>query len=91
MADDETREALEILQAIPEYAWLVDSERPWFTVAEVSERTGVGEGGVRAWCERGLIPGAVQFGHKIGWRIPRSGLLSYFASLHKGTSGTSAG
>jgi len=91
MTDGDVQRALSTLRPIPEYAWLVDSEQPWYSVSEVSERTGIGEGGVRGWCERGLIPGAVLYGRQQGWRMPRSGLLLYFASLQRGGSGIQAG
>jgi hypothetical protein len=38
----------------------------------------------RRWCEDGLINGAAFYGEKLGWRMPRSGLLLYLASRRTG-------
>jgi hypothetical protein len=76
------KEAERILSQVPEYAWLITSQKPWWTVAEVSEQLGIGESVVRSWCDRGLIPGAVLHSRQTGWRMPRSGLIQYLAEAY---------
>lgn len=81
---DAVREAERILQATPEYDWLARSGQQWYTVAEVATAVAVSKALVRAWCERGQIAGAVLYGQQIGWRLPRSGLLLFFAEIVRG-------
>ena len=78
---EELRAAEQTLRAIPEYAWLADSGQQWYTVAEVAEAVSIGKDVIRRWCERGLIANAVMYGQQIGWRLPRSGLLLFFAEI----------
>jgi hypothetical protein len=80
-----------LLAAIPEYAWLVQSGKQFYTVSEVSAALDIGVGAVRALAERGDIAGAVLYGTQIGWRLPRSGLMLYLARLQqRGTDGAAA-
>jgi hypothetical protein len=83
MPEHEIAAAEQMLAAIPEYAWLVQSGKQFYTAAEVSAALGIGVGAVRALCERGDIAGAVLYGTQIGWRLPRSGLLLYLARLQQ--------
>jgi hypothetical protein len=73
-------QAQEILTKIPEYAWLTASSELWFTTGEVAAALRTSPATVRSWCERGAIAGASDYGGRIGWRMPRSGLLLYFAA-----------
>lgn len=77
MADETT------LNAIPEYDWLTKSAQSWWTVAEVSLHTGVSHETVRSRCESGEIPGAIQYDRPVGWRMPRSGLLAFYAERYR--------
>ena len=86
---EDSAAAEQLLAAIPEYAWLVQSGKQWWTVAEVSEALGIGLGAVRALAERGDIAGAVLYGQQIGWRLPRSGLVLYLARLQQRGAATS--
>lgn len=72
-------EAERVLAKLPEYAWLTNTQKAWWTVAEVAENLAIGASAVRNWCEQGLIPGAVLHSRQLGWRMPRSGLLQYLA------------
>lgn len=87
---DEVREAERILQTTPEYDWLARSGQQWYTVAEVATAMAVSKNMVRSWCERGQIAGAVIYGQQIGWRLPRSGLLLFFAEIVRGGGRLSA-
>lgn len=80
----ELEAAERLLRETPEYAWITESGQQWYTVSEVVEATTVAATTVRAWCDRGQIAGAVFYGQQIGWRMPRSGLLLFFASLARG-------
>lgn len=84
-ADDETIEAaLRLLAGVPEYAWLTaETAAQWFTAAQVAEKMGVSDDAVRHAASRGEIPGAVLYKQQVGWRLPRSGLALYFASLSR--------
>lgn len=92
MPDDsnEVRAAERVLHAIPEYDWLSRSGQQWYTVSEVAPQMAVSKEMVRAWCERGQIVGAVLYGQQIGWRMPRSGLLLFFAEIVHGGGRLSA-
>jgi excisionase family DNA binding protein len=67
----------------PEYAWLRDPAKMWYTVGEVATGLGFSPNTVRRMCERGDIPGArLHVGSE--WRVPRSGVIEY---LKRNTSG----
>lgn len=73
-------EATEILRQRPEFDWLVNSGKQWYSIEEVKgDKTGLGDAALRAICSRGEIDGADNYGPGIGWRMPRSGLIFYFA------------
>lgn len=82
---DDTGEIAEVqaaqleLATIPEYDWLTQSDEPWFTVAQVAPHMGVSKETVRGWCENGHIKHATLYQQQVGWRMPRSGLLLFFA------------
>lgn len=92
MTPEEMDRAERMLAARPEFAWLTGEEASaWYRVSDVADEIGVSRETVRAWCERGTIPGAVFYGKEMGWRMPRSGLLEYFAGLRRGGAAASAG
>jgi hypothetical protein len=68
-----------ILRPIPEYDWLVRSGKQFWKGSEIAEVFGIDSRKVAEWCAEGLIRGATEFGEKLGWRIPRSGLVLFFA------------
>jgi len=72
-------EAEAILRPIPEYDWLVRSGKQFWKGSEVADVFGIDSRKVADWCADGLIIGATEFGEKLGWRLPRSGLLLFFA------------
>jgi hypothetical protein len=79
-----------LLAGIPEFAWLTGSKQQWWTVDEVSDKLGIGPAAVRSLIEHGDIAGAVLYGTRIGWRLPRSGLLVYLARLRREAQGRQA-
>lgn len=85
MTPEELQRAEALLALRPEFAWLTGNGATWFNVSEVANGSGVARPTVTAWCERGLIPGAIYY-EGVGWRMPRSGLLEYFAGLQRGQS-----
>ncbi len=78
--NEEVQEAQRTLAAIPEYDWLTRSTQPWFSVSEIAPQMGVSKEAVRGWCERGEIQHATLYTQQVGWRMPRSGLLMFFAA-----------
>lgn len=87
-----TPEAAEqALRHFPEYDWLTQSGQQWWAVTEIKEKLGIGEQAIRTRCENGMIPGAVNHGVAVGWRIPRRGLLMFVASLPRGGAKPDAG
>ncbi|HEX9413779.1 MAG TPA: helix-turn-helix domain-containing protein [Ktedonobacterales bacterium] len=87
---DDLAEAEAVLRQWPEYAWLTESGVQWYRVGDVADHLGMSRETMRAMCERGAIPGAVNYGQQLGWRIPRSGLLRYLAGLARGGRATGA-
>lgn len=79
--DMSVERAAEVLSGIPEYAWLVESDQPWWKAAEVAKHAGVTADVVRSWCDSGKIQGAMLYAQQVGWRMPRSGLLLFFAGI----------
>lgn len=76
---EEVQESQQTLEAIPEYDWLTRSEQQWFTVSEVAPHMAVSKETVRDWCETGQIKHATLYKQQVGWRMPRSGLMLFFA------------
>jgi hypothetical protein len=74
-------EAENLLSRIPEYNWLTKDGTDWYKAEELATHLGIGEHAVRARCKDGSIHGATFYGEKIGWRIPRSGVILYLASI----------
>lgn len=68
-----------------EDAWVLSGQQ-WYTTGEVADHLGLSEGGVRSLADRGAIPGAILHDAKrIGWRLPRSGLIAYVAAQRRNT------
>jgi hypothetical protein len=78
-------EAEQLLADIPEYGWIVEATKQFWSSGDIAKHLSINAGTVRRWCEEGLLPGAVFYGEKLGWRIPRSGILLYLASLRSST------
>ncbi len=69
------------LREFPEFTWLTDTAPDhWYKIIEVADALRLGETAVRNACMRGSINGAINYGPRIGWRMPRRGLLLYFAA-----------
>jgi predicted DNA-binding transcriptional regulator AlpA len=84
MSPEELKAAEEQLAQRPEYDWLTrDPARAWFNVSEVARGAGVARPTVYDWCKDGRIPGAIDYGDSVGWKIPRSGLIEFFTSLQR--------
>jgi Helix-turn-helix domain len=90
MTPEELKEAEATLALRPEFSWLTGDPSAWRNVTDVANGAGVTRQTAAAWCERGLIPGAIYY-EGIGWRIPRSGLIEYFAGLQRREGKTQAG
>ena len=70
----------------PEDAWAL-SDQQWYTVAEIAAKLAMSAGGIRNMAERDEFPGAIQYAEKrIGWRIPRSGVIAFIATQRRATS-----
>jgi hypothetical protein len=91
MTPEEFREAERLLSARLEYTWLIQSGKQWFNLSDVARGAGLSRDTVRGLCEAGSIPGAIYYNPDIGWRIPYSGLVEYFARLLSGGSGQQVG
>jgi hypothetical protein len=91
MTPEEFREAEKLLSSRPEYQWLTQSGKQWFNLTDVARGSGLSRDTVRGLCESGSIPGAVFYNPDIGWRLPYSGLVEYFARLLRGGSGQRVG
>ncbi len=68
---------------LPEYAWLIDGPA-WWTVKEVAVGLGVSPVTIRLACERKELRGALHHGHRVGWRIPFSGLIPWLYTQQEG-------
>lgn len=69
----------------PEDAWVLSGQQ-WYTAIEVAEHLGFSDEYVRRLAEGGRIPGAILHdARRIGWRLPRSGLIAYLAEQRRNT------
>lgn len=75
----EVAQAERALRAHPEYRWLWDSGLQWYRVSDIVKATDFTADTIEGWCKQGQIRHAAYFGQQIGWRIPRSGLILFFA------------
>lgn len=87
MTPEELERFEKSLSIRPEYNWLTQNPSPWRNMSEVATGMGVSRQTIKSWCERGQIPGAIDYGQDIGWRMPRSGLIEFIANLQRGASG----
>lgn len=85
MTPEQLAEAEQILARRPEFIWLTSNPAAWRNVTDVAAGAGVTRATATKWCEEGLIPGAIYY-EGVGWRIPRSGLIEYFAGAQRGHS-----
>jgi hypothetical protein len=76
---EELREAEAMLRKIPEYEWLITNGLQWWTVPQLAEHLPIGEAAIRARIHE--FPGAQDYGDKIGYRIPKSGVIMYLARI----------
>jgi len=81
-----SEEADKYLKQFTEFDWLTRNNTPWWTTSDVATNLGLGNAAVRAFCERGEIEGAIFYGNRIGWRIPRHGLIIFLANLKQNGS-----
>lgn len=82
MNAEQLAQAESALRLRPEFTWLTGDLASWRNVSDVAAGAGVTRATVNKWCEEGLIPGAIYY-EGIGWRIPRSGLIEYFANVQR--------
>jgi len=64
------------------YAWLLDGPA-WWTAKEVAAGLGVSPATIRRACERKDLRGALNHGHRVGWRIPFDGLIYWLYALQE--------
>ena len=84
MTPEELKAAEAQLAQRPEYEWLTgEMSRAWYNVAEVARGAGVARDTARDWCKDGKIPGAIDDGDSVGWKVPRSGLIEFFTTLQR--------
>jgi hypothetical protein len=79
MTPDELQAAQQFVCARPEYSWVCTHPNNWFTVSDISRYSGLSRPIVRGLVESGTFPGAIQYTESVGWRVPRSGLVEYYA------------
>lgn len=91
MTPDEFREAERMVCARPEYAWLCDAAQEWFTISDIARYARLSRDTVRDLVEDRQFPGAIRYTEGVGWRIPRSGLIEYYARKLGFKSGQQAG
>lgn len=75
------QEAVSILISNESYDWLTQSGQQMYSAAEVGKHMNIDTKTVTGWSEQGFIQNAQNFGGRMGWRMPRSSLLFYFAGL----------
>jgi predicted DNA-binding transcriptional regulator AlpA len=69
----------------PEDDWALSDQR-WYTASEVADKLGMSAITVRSFAARGEFPGAIQYAEqRLGWRIPRSGLITFIACRRRDT------
>jgi predicted DNA-binding transcriptional regulator AlpA len=91
MSPEDFPEAQKFVCARPEFAWVCTHPDDFFTISDLSRYTGLSRETVRGLVENKAFPGAVRYSESIGWRIPRSGLVEYYAGQFGWRSGQQAG
>ena len=67
----------------PQNDWVLGGQQ-WYTVSEAARHLGISDEGMRKLVEAGQVPGSLMHGVKrIGWRLPREGLVAYLAEAHR--------
>jgi hypothetical protein len=64
-----------------QYEWLRDGSA-WWTVQEVAVGVGVGISTIVRLCQQGKFSGALNHGHRMGWRIPFNALIPWLYAGH---------
>lgn len=79
MKPEEFPAAQQFVCARPEYAWVCAHPDDFFTISDIARYTHLSRESVRGLVEGKAFPGAIRYSENIGWRIPRSGLVEYYA------------
>jgi predicted DNA-binding transcriptional regulator AlpA len=79
MTPNDLAQARQFVCSRPEYAWVCAHTDDFFTVSDLARYTGLSRESVRGLVENAAFPGAIRYSESIGWRIPRSGLIEYYA------------
>lgn len=67
----------------PQDEWALSGQQ-WYTALEVAKNLGISDEGVRKLAQMDKFPGAVLHSlQRMGWRIPREGVIHYLAQLHR--------
>jgi Helix-turn-helix domain len=70
----------------PEDRWVLSGQQ-WYATGEAAEKLGVSDETLRKFAAGGAIPGAIQHDtRRVGWRLPRSGLIAYIAGQRRRTA-----
>jgi excisionase family DNA binding protein len=91
MTPEEFRRAEERVCARPEYSWLCSSKQEWFNISDIAGYAQLSRDTVRKMVENGEFPGAIRYTEGTGWRVPRSGLIEYYARKLGFQAGQQAG
>ena len=76
---------------VPEFAWVL-SDQQLYTAVELAEHMAMSDEAVRKLAASGAFPGAILHpNNRIGWRIPRSGVLNYLAVVSRATQNRQKG
>src|SRR5262245_16017130 len=91
MTPNDLAQARQFVCSRPEYAWVCAHTDDFFTVSDLARYTGLSRESVRGLVENAAFPGAIRYSESIGWRIPRSGLIEYYARQLGWKSGQETG
>jgi hypothetical protein len=79
MTPEELASAQRFVCSRPEYAWVCTHPDDFFTISDLARSMGLSRDSVRGIIESGAFPGAIKYTESISWRVPRSGLVEYYA------------
>jgi excisionase family DNA binding protein len=69
----------------PQDRWVLSGQQ-WYTATEAAKYLAVSDEYIRNLAEQGAIPGAIlHSARRIGWRLPREGLIHYVAEQRRNT------
>lgn len=91
MTPEELQEAQTFVCARPEYGWVCSHPDDTFTISDIARYTHLSRDSVRNLIEDGAFPGSVRYSETIGWRVPRTGLVEFYAGQLGWKSGQQAG